>query len=1040
MHVLHIDWRPPNINLDFWHHDEGSFYVWAEDGDKPQPPLSKLTQRVRTKVHPFFTSFRDLDSSFLSQTGLSYHAVNPAKITLHLPSHAYGPIPSPQLTHSWVFDESANTTISNPWQVEGANLHPGQAISFLSSLLHLDQRPENIQLGQNCLYWLCVAHWAMELVAEGKLIEPQSTHIFESKFWRANLLEPKALKTFEKLVALVPPNYTIKPTDETIPVEKLLTSGLNALVHKTVMEGNHLTFRGFTGRIRKWATGWLVKTLPDESTTQGFSRWQLSLHQNYDFWWRNLYFREDEAYRFTVRLEAPQPEVSNTESPWMIYFYLQSRQDPSLLIDVQDLGRLQIPGAEESSSGQQHEHLLKGMLFLHRLFAPVQITRKARSSQDISLIQAFHFMRDVASLLEASGIGVLIPPWWNNKQTTLNKRLTLTPQDEGKSNGDSSQQLIHYQWDVSLGDITMTREEFEALVALKMPLVQIRGQWVHLDPSQVEAALDFWETQSLAGDVTPLEALQMGLGATDEGQPLPIAETRFEGWLGEWVEKMTQPERLAVLPAPESLQAELRPYQAFGYSWLDFMHRRGLGVILADDMGLGKTIQTLTTLLKDKEASGQLPGPVLVVCPTSVVANWYYEAERFTPGLAALMHQGPQRPRQDAFLDAIKSVDLVLTSYALVRLEAETMKQINWYGVILDEAQNIKNPSTKQAQAIRALPAQFRVALTGTPIENRLGELWSIMHFLNPGYLSSQKAFQTTFARPIEKQQNEETAAQLRQMITPFVLRRVKTDPTVIQDLPEKQESKVYCYLSKEQATLYQATVRKALQEMEQAEGIKRRGIILGLLTRLKQICNHPAQFLHQIGEGTMPNPTAEMKRSGKVTRLTEILEEVVAVGDHSLIFTQFTEMGRYLVDHIQQVLNIEVLFLHGGIPAKQRTKMVQQFQAESGGPPIFVLSLKAGGTGLNLTRANQVFHFDRWWNPAVEDQATDRAFRIGQHRHVQVYKFICQGTLEDRIDGMIEGKKMLADQIVGQNENWLTELTTAEIQDLVTLRKDVFG
>jgi SNF2 family DNA or RNA helicase len=423
-----------------------------------------------------------------------------------------------------------------------------------------------------------------------------------------------------------------------------------------------------------------------------------------------------------------------------------------------------------------------------------------------------------------------------------------------------------------------------------------------------------------------------------------------------------------------------------------------------------------------------------------VVFNWVKEVQRFAPDLSTMMHQGGDRLRDEAFIEQAGQVDLVLTSYALARRDAETLKQVSWFGLILDEAQNIKNPEAKQTQLIRRLPGQFRLALTGTPVENRLAELWSIMHFLNPGYLGSRQGFRQNFALPIERYGDEAALNRLKKMASPFILRRVKTDPNVIQDLPEKQEMKVYCNLSEEQATLYESVVRQSIAEVAEALGIDRRGLILGMLTKLKQICNHPAQFLHQIGEGQSLDADEAMARSGKLARLTEMLEEAVSVGDRVLVFTQYSEMGQLLKDHLQEALGVPALFLHGGTPPPKRVTMIKRFQEETDGPPIFVLSLKAGGTGLNLTRANHVFHFDRWWNPAVENQATDRAFRIGQTRNVQVHKFIAVGTMEEMVDEMIERKMTLAQSIIGSGENWLTELSTDELRDLVTLRRGNVG
>ena len=395
------------------------------------------------------------------------------------------------------------------------------------------------------------------------------------------------------------------------------------------------------------------------------------------------------------------------------------------------------------------------------------------------------------------------------------------------------------------------------------------------------------------------------------------------------------------------------------------------------------------------------------------------------------MHHGAARNKSDLSAQAAQH-DVVISSYALLHRDEKHLAEIEWGDVILDEAQNIKNPSTKQAQVARKLNAQWRAALTGTPVENRLSELWSIFQFLNPGYLGSQEAFRTQLANPIERASDPAATHQLKALVGPFILRRVKTDPAVISDLPQKNEMKVYCNLTKEQATLYEAVVRDSIRRIEDAEGIERRGIVLATLMKLKQVCNHPAQFL---GDGSvLPG------RSGKLARLTEMLQEVHTVHERALVFTQFAEMGKMLQSYLQEVLGEQVLFLHGGTPAKARTKMVDHFQDDPHGPAVFILSLKAGGTGLNLMRANHVFHFDRWWNPAVENQATDRAFRIGQTKNVQVYKYLCAGTFEEKIDEMIERKRALAQSIVGASEGWIAELSTKELRDLFALRKEAVG
>ena len=445
-------------------------------------------------------------------------------------------------------------------------------------------------------------------------------------------------------------------------------------------------------------------------------------------------------------------------------------------------------------------------------------------------------------------------------------------------------------------------------------------------------------------------------------------------------------------------------------------------------MGLGKTIQLLALLLHRKQEEGAT-SPFLLISPTSVVSNWRKESERFAPSLRVLVHHGVDRRGGAAFVREAERNDMVISTYSLLHRDLAHLTSVRWGGLVLDEAQNIKNPSAKQTQALRRLKAPIRVALTGTPVENRLSELWSIMEFLNTGYLGSQLSFKRRFAVPIERYRDQEATEVLQQLVKPFVLRRLKTDPRVIRDLPEKNEMKVYCSLTREQATLYQAVVRESLKQIDRSDGMGRRGEILATLTRLKQVCNHPA---HYLGDGSRLE-----NRSGKLTRLSEMLEEVMAEGDQALVFTQYAKMGALLQQHLREILSTEVLFLHGGVPAWKREKIISRFQDDEAGPSIFVLSLKAGGFGLNLTRARHVFHFDRWWNPAVENQATDRVFRIGQTRPVAVYKYVCAGTVEEKIDELIESKKELAGQVIRGAEEWVTELSTANLRELFILRDD---
>ncbi|MEL7433895.1 MAG: DEAD/DEAH box helicase, partial [Chloroflexota bacterium] len=664
-----------------------------------------------------------------------------------------------------------------------------------------------------------------------------------------------------------------------------------------------------------------------------------------------------------------------------------------------------------------------------RLFPPIE--RSLRQSRPVGVAlsreEAYQFLTDAAPILEESGFGILVPNWWR-KQRRIKAKASFT--DAVESSGFlTKDSLLNYTWTLSLGDQVIDKDEFEALVELKQPLVRYKGEWVALNPEQIDAALQFFE-QANDGQATLLDALRMQMLEDDE-QPIDIDQAEVTGWLEDVFDRLRHPDGAHIPEKPDGLYANLRPYQERGFGWLTQMRQMRLGACLADDMGLGKTLQTIALWVYERQQM-HVAMPALLVCPTSVVGNWRHEIRRFAPELSTMTHHGSHRIADpEAFKKAIQDVDVVITSYALMRRDRDLLEQIAWSDMVLDEAQNIKNASTKQAQAARAMNADFRLALTGTPVENRLTELWSILHFLNPGYLGSQKAFKSNFSTPIERYGDEDAARTLRQITSPFILRRLKTDNLIMQDLPDKFENKVFCTLTAEQATLYEAEVREALSTVEQADDdMSRRGNVLRMLTRLKQICNHPAHFFK---EGTDANLKG---RSGKLGRLTEMLDEIRDNDERALIFTQYAEMGTLLEGYLKHTFGDEVLYLHGGTPSVKRDELVQRFQTRSGAS-IFILSLRAGGTGLNLTAANHVFHYDRWYNPAVEDQATDRAFRIGQTKDVQVHKFICLGTLEERIDEMIEHKKALANAVVGSGESWISELNDDELRELVMLRAD---
>jgi SNF2 family DNA or RNA helicase len=743
---------------------------------------------------------------------------------------------------------------------------------------------------------------------------------------------------------------------------------------------------------------------------------------------------------------APGPGPAGDGTSWTVQLALQSTEDPSLLLPAEDIWAGATTGSWAAAGvAQPEEELLTGLGRAARLFP--ELERELRDPAPTALrtdtAGAFRFLKETAPLLSGAGFGVLLPAWARRARLGLR----LTTRSRGTSTASASEakfglaDLVDFRYDLAIGDDTVDAADLEELARLKVPLVRLRGHWVELDHRQLQAALRFLQ-RDRSGTMTAADALLAGTGGSGPAQDatggpgwdgddeeLPVLQIDADGWLGDLLSGQAD-RRLEPVPTPAGFRGELRPYQQRGLAWLSFLGSLGLGGILADDMGLGKTIALLALLAHEREQpagpAAAVAGPTLLACPMSLVGNWQREAERFTPELRVHVHHGADRLAGAELAAALNAADLVITTYGIAARDREALAQVKWKRVTCDEAQNIKNAATRQAQAVRALPAVSRLALTGTPVENRLSELWSIMEFTSPGLLGPAERFRRRFAVPIERSGDEDATRRLRQLTGPFILRRLKTDKSIISDLPDKLEMKVWCNLTPEQASLYQATVTDMLARIEAAEeGIERRGLVLATMAKLKQVCNHPA---HLLGDGSrLPG------RSGKLARLEEICDEVTAEGDKALCFTQYAEFGRMLQPHLAARLGCQVRFLHGGTPKRQRDAMVSDFQAETD-PSVFILSLKAGGTGLNLTAASHVIHVDRWWNPAVEDQATDRAFRIGQRRDVQVRKFVCVGTVEERIDAMIEEKKALAERIVGSGESWLTELSVDDLRKVIEL------
>ena len=695
---------------------------------------------------------------------------------------------------------------------------------------------------------------------------------------------------------------------------------------------------------------------------------------------------------------------------------IQSRIDPSLVLDAGDLWTA--PPAVLARFGTDVEtDLLLALRRASSVWAPIGrlLQESAPTELELDDEEVEDLFGPVADDLAAAGLPVLWPSEIFARIELRPVVGTASPDPVAGATSLDLSTLGEVRWDATVDGADLTEAELLELAEAKRPVVRLRGRWVRADPARLRKLGQ--RTQVGLGDV--LAAALSGTISVD-GQTV---EAELVGPLVDLADRLQRLDSIRVREAPTGLEAELRPYQERGLAWLAEMAEMGLGGVLADDMGLGKTLQVLALhLLRHTEHPGL--GPTLVVCPATLMANWEREAARFVPGVPVHRYHGSDRDLSPVL--GTTGDEIVVCTYGIARRDADQLAQVPWSLVVADEAQAIKNPLSRTARAMRAIPARARFALTGTPVENRLSDLWALLDWTTPGLLGNLDTFQREVATPIERERDEEATARLAATVQPFLLRRRKSDPHIAPDLPPKTETDHFVGLTVEQATLYKAVVAELRDDVEEAEGINRRGLVLKLLTALKQICNHPAQYLGQTGP--------IRGRSGKLDATTDLLSVVVDEGESALLFTQYVGMGRLLSAHLD-TLGIGNQFLHGSVPVKAREEMVDRFQA--GEVPAFVVSLKAGGTGLNLTRATHVFHYDRWWNPAVEDQASDRAWRIGQDRPVQVHRMVCEGTLEERIAALLETKRSLAESVVVGGETWVSELSDDELWALIELSGD---
>ena len=1024
MIVLHAWW---SVQRD----PRGELILWAEDSEAPAQPPVRRGRPPAKQPHPFAVSAPALAAVAAASTSASAEGTAGTAV-LTLPNQGRGPSASGALRPADAEPRTPESVAEGRWEVPTLALDPAAALTYL---LRADDEVDIEQpvAGDDLRALQAVARFAVDLVGRGRVL-PGVRDAGQGRAvatWSAVVTGADAV-WLRATAGGLPGCFTAAcpaGVDRGAAAVRWLAAATDALVDAAVRSRlGQVPRRRAAASFRSALTG----SDPYFATTPAALA---ALDEALADWQREV--TQAGAVRACFRLVEPQgagdatADEAATDAPWRVDFALQSMEEPSLVVDAGQVWRAK--GALRALArhvADPQETLLGELGRAVRLYPDIEGALRTATPSSLTLDAegAHRFLAEAAPILLAAGFGVLLPGWWTNPALRLGAKLSVsTPAQPGSAGSKAAigtDGLVDFRWELAVGEHTLTEQDVADLVEAQQPLVRVRGQWMYVDADRLARARAFLAKGPQASGRMRVGEVLATLGAMEGGPGgLPVVDVEAQGWLADLLSGQVD-HRISPMGAPEGFKGALRPYQERGLAWLSFLESVGLGGVLADDMGLGKTVQLLALMCAEQP---QQVGPTLLVCPMSLVGNWQREAARFAPGLRVHVHHGAERPKGQAFHAVVASSDLVVTTYGLVVRDVDALRELSWRRVVLDEAQAVKNAATRSAVAVRSLPAPHRFAVTGTPVENRLGDLWSLMEFANPGLLGPPASFKQRFATPIERHGDAEAATRLRSLTQPFVLRRQKTDTSIITDLPAKIEMEVVCSLTREQASLYQAVVADMMDRIEKTEGIERRGLVLATMTKLKQVCNHPAQFLK---DGSRLGG-----RSGKLARVEETLEEVLASGEKALLFTQYAEFGGMLRAHLGVRFGREVAYLHGAQGKAQRDALVARFQDPAGGgPSLFVLSLKAGGTGLTLTAANHVIHVDRWWNPAVEDQATDRAFRIGQTRSVQVRKLVCAGTLEEKIALMIQDKRGLAASVVGTGEGWLTELSTSALRELFTL------
>ncbi|WGV24118.1 DEAD/DEAH box helicase [Halotia branconii] len=1051
MKVLHGSWIP---NAETGFIQSGAFYLWVET------PIVKKSRTNRPHTHPGHLPQNELITFLTQELGIKEPApklsqrISPKYFAL--PTINNQPIPSPELVKYLEVEIPEDYEEFQYWQVDCyqtvISAKAELAINVIKLLNDIHflalYNSGDIQLGSDLLFWYHYTQAFKQIILKDQYIPALKYRQLE------------ATKTKKKSKLPTSPPFEVYATWEIISEE--YTANIQKYVDYMPLicvagstTANNIEFFDKETLLRHFSECVLNDLVTHTPSTAAFDKQIADSLIDYCFYpqrhnplttnaaleeykqwqaWKAKITRTqaDSPFHLCFQLHSPPTEEIDN---WQMQFLVASKQDPSLKLELADYWNMNKTAKTDvyKKFGKEFEtNLLLNLGYAARMYPKLWqgLETDQPTAMQLTLDESFDFLKESAWVLEESGFKVIVPAWYTPAGRRRAKiRLQASGRKLAPTKGETKSyfgldSLVQYQYELAIGEQVVTPQEWEQLINAKSPLVHFRGQWMELDRDKMQQLLEFWQSH---GDEQPqmnlLEFLQRSAEVGEEW------EIEHDDVLSEMIAKLQDKSRLEPISDQLNLQGNLREYQKRGVSWLEYLERLGLNGCLADDMGLGKSVQVIARLVQEKDLHETLL-PTLLIAPTSVVGNWQKEIAKFAPHLKTMVHHGSDRLQDSKeFKVACQQHDVIITSFTLARKDEKLLNSVEWQRLVLDEAQNIKNPKAAQTKAILKLSAKHRLALTGTPVENRLLDLWSIFNFLNPGYLGKEAQFRKSFEVPIQKDNDRVKSTTLKKLVEPLILRRVKTDQSIINDLPDKVEQKLYTNLTKEQASLYEVVVKDVEEKLQQTEGIKRKGLILATLMKLKQICNHPAQFLQD-------NSEFSTERSHKLSRLAEMVDEAVAEGESLLIFSQFTEVCENIEKHIKHRLHCNTYYLHGGTTRKRREQMINEFQEPDTEPSVFILSLKAGGVGITLTKANHVFHFDRWWNPAVEDQATDRAFRIGQKKNVFVHKFVSIGTLEERIDQMIEDKKKLSSAIVGSDESWLTELNNEAFKQLIALNK----